>query len=95
MGTTCGRNGRKKSILQGGIGVPFIARWPDKIKQGAVDEVMWISVVDLLPTFREIARVMTDRAIHDNQMRCPCRGAAEGFYCDQSFFSYFFRCERI
>ena len=55
VGTTGGRNGRKKSILQGGIGVPFIARWPGKIKAGAVDDVSWISAVDLLPTFCEIA----------------------------------------
>ena len=55
VGTTGGRNGRKKSILQGGIGVPFIARWPGKIKAGAIDDVSWISAVDLLPTFCELA----------------------------------------
>lgn len=55
VGTTGGRNGRKKSILQGGIGVPFIARWPGKIKAGEIDDVSWISAVDLLPTFCEIA----------------------------------------
>ncbi len=55
VGTTGGRNGRKKSIRQGGIGVPFIARWPGKIKADAIDEVSWISAVDLLPTFCEIA----------------------------------------
>lgn len=55
VGTTGGRNGRKKSILLGGIGVPFIARWPGKIKAGAVDDVSWISAVDLLPTFCELA----------------------------------------
>jgi arylsulfatase A-like enzyme len=55
VGTTGGRNGRKASILQGGIGVPFIARWPGKIKAGAIDDVSWISAVDLLPTFCEIA----------------------------------------
>lgn len=55
VGTTGGRNGRKATILQGGIGVPFIARWPGKIKAGAIDDVSWISAVDLLPTFCEIA----------------------------------------
>ncbi len=54
VGTTGGRNGRKASILQGGIGVPFIARWPGKIKAGAIDDSSWISAVDLLPTFCEI-----------------------------------------
>ncbi|MCR9202160.1 MAG: sulfatase-like hydrolase/transferase [Planctomycetaceae bacterium] len=56
MGTTGGRDGRKASILQGGIGVPFIVRWPGKVKAGASDDVSWISAVDLLPTFCEIAR---------------------------------------
>lgn len=55
MGTTGGRDGRKASILQGGIGVPFIVRWPGKVKAGAIDDVSWISAVDLLPTFCEIA----------------------------------------
>ena len=59
VGTTGGRNGRKKSILQGGIGVPFIARWPGQIKADAIDEVSWISAVDLLPTFCEIAGATT------------------------------------
>ncbi|WP_146520479.1 sulfatase family protein [Stieleria varia] len=55
VGTTGGRNGRKASILQGGIGVPFIARWPGKIKAGTIDDTSWISAVDLLPTLCEIA----------------------------------------
>ena len=55
VGTTGGRDGRKKSILQGGIGVPFIARWPGMIKANAIDDVSWISAVDLLPTFCELA----------------------------------------
>ena len=54
-GITGGRNGYKSSLFEGGIGVPFIARWPGKIKAGAVDKVSLISAVDLLPTFCEIA----------------------------------------
>lgn len=37
------------------MGVPFLARWPGRIKAGAVDDVSWISAVDLLPTFCEMA----------------------------------------
>ncbi|WP_390896901.1 sulfatase family protein [Rubinisphaera margarita] len=55
VGTTGGRDGRKASILQGGINVPFIARWPGKIKAGAIDDESWISAVDLLPTFCDLA----------------------------------------
>jgi N-acetylgalactosamine-6-sulfatase len=55
VGTTGGRKGRKHSIYQGGVGIPFIARWPGKIAAGEIDDVSWISAVDLLPTFCEIA----------------------------------------
>ena len=57
MGTTGGRKGRKGTLWQGGIGIPFIARWPGKIPAGEVDDISWISAVDLLPTFCEAAGV--------------------------------------
>ncbi len=56
-GITGGRRGYKAALFEGGIGVPFIARWPGKITAGAVDSVSLISAVDLLPTFCEIAGV--------------------------------------
>ncbi len=56
-GVTGGRKGYKASLFEGGVGVPFIARWPGKIAAGRVDEVSLISAVDLLPTFCEIAGV--------------------------------------
>lgn len=54
-GITGGRKGYKASLFEGGIGVPFIARWPGKVPVGKVDDVSLISAVDLLPTFCEIA----------------------------------------
>ena len=56
-GITAGRKGYKASLFQGGVEVPFIARWPGKIAAGAVDDVSLISAVDLLPTFCELAEV--------------------------------------
>lgn len=56
-GVTGGRKGYKASLFDGGIGVPFIARWPKKINAGAIDTTSLISAVDLLPTFCEIAGV--------------------------------------
>ncbi len=56
-GITGGRKGYKASLFEGGIGVPFIARWPGKVPAGKVDDVSLISAVDLLPTFCEIAGV--------------------------------------
>lgn len=51
VGTTGGHRGRKRSLLQGGIGVPFIAKWPRKIAAGKIDDTTPITAVDLLPTF--------------------------------------------
>ncbi|MBT7918274.1 MAG: sulfatase-like hydrolase/transferase, partial [Planctomycetaceae bacterium] len=56
-GITAGRKGYKSALFEGGIGVPFIARWPGTIDVGKVDKTSMISAVDLLPTFCEIAGV--------------------------------------
>ena len=61
-GITGGRKGYKASLFEGGIGVPFIARWPGKIKAGAIDDTSLISAVDLLPTFCAIAGVTLPKA---------------------------------
>lgn len=55
QGVTGGRRGYKAALFEGGIGVPFIARWPGKIEAGKLDESSLISAVDLLPTFCELA----------------------------------------
>ena len=54
-GETGGRKGYKASLFEGGIGVPFIARWPGQIEAGAIDKTSLISAVDLLPTFCALA----------------------------------------
>ncbi len=56
-GITGGRRGYKSSLFEGGIGVPFIARWPGKIPSGRVDKKTVLSAVDLLPTFCEVAGI--------------------------------------
>ncbi len=56
-GITGGRKGYKAALFEGGIGVPFIARWPGKIAAGEIDRDSIISAVDLLPTFCAIAGV--------------------------------------
>lgn len=55
-GITAGRKGYKAALFEGGIGVPFIARWPGKIAAGEVDKSSILSAVDLLPTFCDIAQ---------------------------------------
>ena len=56
-GITGGRRAFKGALLEGGIGVPFIARWPGKIPAGKIDKSSIFSAVDLLPTFCELAKV--------------------------------------
>ncbi|MBL6725026.1 MAG: sulfatase-like hydrolase/transferase [Rubripirellula sp.] len=56
-GLTAGRKGYKSALFEGGIGVPFIARWPGQIAEGNIDNSSLLSAVDLLPTFCEIAGV--------------------------------------
>jgi arylsulfatase A-like enzyme len=56
-GITGGRKGYKGALYEGGIGVPFIARWPGKIAAGKVDKTSIFSAVDLLPTFCDVAGV--------------------------------------
>ncbi|MCH2614035.1 MAG: sulfatase-like hydrolase/transferase, partial [Opitutales bacterium] len=56
-GITSGRKGYKSALFEGGIGVPFIARWPGSIAAGQIDRDSMISAVDLLPTFCAIAGV--------------------------------------
>ncbi|MEE1550594.1 MAG: sulfatase-like hydrolase/transferase, partial [Nitrospinaceae bacterium] len=47
-GITGGRKGYKAALFEGGVGVPFIARWPGKIAAGKVDKTSIFSAVDLL-----------------------------------------------
>lgn len=47
-------NGIKRAMTDGGIRVPFIARWPGKVKAGSVSEHV-SGFQDLLPTVAELA----------------------------------------
>jgi arylsulfatase len=46
--------GHKGSLFEGGIRVPFIARWPGRIRAGATSDLAG-AFQDVLPTFCEIA----------------------------------------
>ena len=50
---TAGLLGFKSDAWEGGLRVPFIAHWPEKIRKGSVNEVP-ICMTDLLATFAEI-----------------------------------------
>jgi N-acetylgalactosamine-6-sulfatase len=50
QGSTGGLRGRKRSLLMGGINVPFIVRWPGVVPAGRVDKETTLAAVDVFPT---------------------------------------------
>ncbi len=58
VGSTGPFRGRKRSLYEGGIRVPFILRWPaGGTRAGVVDDVTPLCAVDLLQTFCSLAGV--------------------------------------
>ncbi|PXA03635.1 N-acetylgalactosamine 6-sulfate sulfatase (GALNS) [Coraliomargarita sinensis] len=55
VGETGGLSGQKRSLLAGGLRVPFIACWPGQVPAGRVDRTAVMAGVDLLPTFSALA----------------------------------------
>lgn len=49
--------GRKRSLYDGGIRVPFIARWPGRVPAGRVDRDTILSGIDFLPTVAALAGI--------------------------------------
>ncbi|TWU62547.1 Arylsulfatase [Crateriforma conspicua] len=67
--------GYKRSLNEGGIRVPFVARWPGTIPAGQTsDEV--IAFQDMLPTFAELAGAETPPRIDGVSVVTALRGGA-------------------
>ncbi len=69
--------GRKRSIYEGGIRVPFIVRWPGVVPAGRVDNTSVVSGVDLLPTLCALANVPLPGGLEQNgqDVSATLRGA--------------------
>lgn len=63
-----GFQGYKRSLHEGGIRIPFIARWPGTIKPGVSDHLGYFP--DFLPTFCELAGASAPEA-HDGVSLVP------------------------
>jgi arylsulfatase A-like enzyme len=50
QGSTGGLRGRKRSLLLGGINVPFLVRWPGVVPAGRMDKETALAGVDVFPT---------------------------------------------
>jgi len=57
VGSTGPFRGRKRSLYEGGIRLPFIARWPGRIPAGRVEAQAVLNAVDLRPTLAALAGV--------------------------------------
>ena len=53
--------GRKRSLYEGGVRVPFIVRWPAKVQAGRIDDASVIAGVDFMPTLCRMAGVEMPR----------------------------------
>lgn len=49
--------GRKRSLYEGGVRMPFIVRWPGRVPAGRVDDTSVLTAVDFLPTVCNLAGV--------------------------------------
>jgi N-acetylgalactosamine-6-sulfatase len=47
--------GRKRSLYEGGVRVPFIVRWPGQVPSGRVDDTSVVAGCDFLPTLCKLA----------------------------------------
>jgi arylsulfatase A-like enzyme len=55
--------GTKYTLYEGGIRVPFVARWPGKIKAGTTNDDAALMFEDVLPTFAELAGAQPQAAV--------------------------------
>jgi arylsulfatase A-like enzyme len=72
VGTTGGLRGRKRSLFEGGVHLPFFVRWPGHVPAGKLNKTTALAAVDLLPTLCAIADVkLPDSYQADGQNMLP------------------------
>ena len=57
VGSTGGARGRKRSLYEGGVRLPFIVRWPGHVPAGKINRTTSLASVDFLPTICAAAGV--------------------------------------
>jgi len=71
-----GLRGIKRDLYEGGIRVPFIARWPGTIPAGRVSDQPWAHW-DMFPTLAEIAGAKTPAGLDGTSMVRALKGRAQ------------------
>jgi arylsulfatase A len=68
--------GIKRDLYEGGIRVPFLARWPGQVPAGKVSEEV-VAFWDLLPTFAEVAGAKAPAGIDGQSVAGAMLGRAQ------------------
>ncbi len=78
IGSTGPFRGRKRSIYEGGVRMPFILRWPDNTPQNKIDETSVISGIDWLPTMCAVtgAKLPTGQKLDGEDISDIFKGAS-------------------
>lgn len=78
IGSTGGLRGRKRSLFEGGVRVPFLIRWPRHAPPGMKNNDTVLTAVDLLPTLCAAAGVTvpSDVAVDGENMLDAFHGKA-------------------
>lgn len=71
LGSPGPHRGGKHTMLEGGVRVPFIIRWPGNVSTGRVDSESVISTVDWLPTLASITGIQIDTNDFDGEDVSP------------------------
>ncbi|MEZ5362746.1 MAG: sulfatase-like hydrolase/transferase [Bryobacterales bacterium] len=87
-GSTAGSRGRKWSLYEGGIRMPFLMRWTGKIPAGKVDETSVVAAVDLFPTFCALAGVKPPPVEFDGEDRSTVMMGAPSKRTKTLFWDY-------
>lgn len=66
----------KATVYDGGTRVPLVVRWPGQVRAGAVSDAM-VSLVDLAPTFLEVAALAPRADMSGRSLHRLLRGEAE------------------
>ncbi|MCW5966333.1 MAG: arylsulfatase [Bryobacterales bacterium] len=65
--------GNKTTMYEGGLRVPMLARWPNRIPAGKVSSFPWM-FMDAMPTFADVAGVSTPANIDGHSLVPTLRG---------------------
>ncbi len=78
----------KGSYFEGGIRVPLVVRWPEKVKQGSTNDTP-VTGLDFFPTFLEVAGIeSTEQRVLDGQSLIPLL-TGQGTFPERKLYWHF------